>query len=112
MELFKKTSFIVTYLVVYSTHVVLAIFSQLEYTGRTSGGIVAFVGICGLITSYYISKRIIKKINLEVSKPAKEQEEKVDSNDDDPEGLKVVRGAIQVVIVGFVLLFLFALAAQ
>ena len=63
----------------------------------------------GLITSYFITKEIIKKIN-NTSSPVEAEIKK--ENDDDPEGLKVVRGAIQVVTAVFVLSFLFALAAQ
>ncbi len=105
----NKIIFAVTFFIIYLLQFGVAMYFQLQETSTTSGTLVNMASLGGLITSYFITKEIIKKIN-NTSSPIEAEIKK--ENDDDPEGLKVVRGAIQVVTAVFVLSFLFALAAQ
>lgn len=105
----NKIVFAVTFFIIYLLQFGVAMYFQLQETGTTSGTLVNIASLGGLITSYFITKEILKKIN-NTSSPIKAEIKKL--NDDDPEGLKVVRGAIQVVIAVFVLSFLIALAAK
>lgn len=105
----NKIVFAATFFIIYLIQFGVAMYFQLQETGTTSGTLVNLASLGGLITSYFITKEVIKKFN-NLSSPI--ETEIKNENDDDPEGLKVVRGAIQLVIAVFVLSFLFALAAQ